>query len=103
MRLGCASEFDELVFGRGDNMVGNPHRAQISRFELVELILLLKSDKQLPVERFEAAVSQSTVPSPPLFMWAVSVQNGHRMRWPPGVLCLHGVLRVCAREQTSVN
>ena len=34
------------------------------QFELLELILLLKFDKQLPVERFEAAVSQSTVPSP---------------------------------------
>ena len=31
-----------------------------------ELVLLLKFDKQLPVERFEAAVSQSAVPSPPL-------------------------------------
>ena len=28
------------------------------------MILLLKSDKQLPIEQFEAAVSQSTVPSP---------------------------------------
>ena len=32
-------------FGRGDDTVGNPHRAQISRFELFELILLLKLDK----------------------------------------------------------
>ena len=46
--------------------VGNPNRAQISQFELFELILLLKYDKQLPVEQFEATVSQSTVPSPPL-------------------------------------
>ena len=29
-------------------------------------ILLSKSDRQFPVEQFEAAVSQSTVPSPPL-------------------------------------
>ena len=29
-------------------------RAQISQFELFELILLLKLDKQFPVERFEA-------------------------------------------------
>ena len=33
---------------------------------LFELILLLKLDKQFPVEQFEAAVSQSTAPSPPL-------------------------------------
>ena len=52
------------VFGTGDDTVGNPHRAQISQFELFELILLLKLDKRLPVERFEATVSQSTVPSP---------------------------------------
>ena len=31
-----------------------------------ELILLLKLDKQFPVEQFEPTVSQSTVPSPPL-------------------------------------
>ena len=29
-------------FGRGDDKVGNPHRAQIFQFELFELILLLK-------------------------------------------------------------
>ena len=40
-------------------------QAQISRFELFERILLLKSDKQFPAEQFEAVVSQSTVPSPP--------------------------------------
>ena len=50
-------------FGGGDDTVGNPHRAQIVQFELFELIPLLKLDKQLPVERFEATVSQSTVPS----------------------------------------
>ena len=38
-------------------------RAQISQFELFELILLLKSGNQFPVQRFEATVSQSTVPS----------------------------------------
>ena len=52
--------------GRGDETVGNPHRAQISQFELFELILLLKLDKQFPIEQFEPTVSQSTVPSPPL-------------------------------------
>ena len=52
--------------GRGDDTVGNPHRAQISRFELFELILLSKLDRQFPVEPFEAGVSQSSVPFPPL-------------------------------------
>ena len=47
-------------------MVGNPHRAQICQFEVFEPILLLKFDKRFPVEQFEATVSQSTVPSPPL-------------------------------------
>ena len=51
---------------KGDDTVGNPHRAQTYQFELFELCLLLKLDKQLPVEQFEASVSQSTVPSPPL-------------------------------------
>ena len=36
-----------------------------------ELVLLSKLDKQLPVERFEAAVSQSTVPSPPLRLYSL--------------------------------
>ena len=54
-------------FGRGDDEVGIPHRAQIYRFELFELLLLLKLDKEFPVEQFEATVSsQSTLPSPPL-------------------------------------
>ena len=43
-------------------MVGNPHRAQNVQFDLFEFILLLKLDKQLPVEQFESAVSQSTDP-----------------------------------------
>ena len=51
------------LIGRGDDTVGNPHRAQMSQFELFELILLLKLDKQFPVEQFEATVSQSTLPS----------------------------------------
>ena len=54
------------ILGRGDDTVGSPHRAQISRFELFELILLSKLDKHFPVEQFEATVSRSTVPSPPL-------------------------------------
>ena len=54
------------AFGRGDDTVGNPHRAQISLFEFFELILLLELDKQVPVEQFETAAPPSTVPSPPL-------------------------------------
>ena len=37
-------------------------RAQISQFELFELILLLKLDKRLPVEQFEARSIKSIVP-----------------------------------------
>ena len=66
-------------FGRGDDTVGNPHRANIFyRFELFELIVLLKLDKHFPVEHFEATISQSTVPSPPLNVVALSFQNAQR-------------------------
>ena len=70
---------DHTMLGRGDDTVGNPHRAQVSRFELFELILLVKIDKQFPVEQFEATVSQSSVPPPLLIipcylaMWRVQV------------------------------
>ena len=36
-------------FGRGDDTVGNPHRAQISQFDFFELILFSKLDKPFPV------------------------------------------------------
>ena len=49
----------------GDDTDGKHHWTQIYKFELFELILLWKLDKQLPVEQFEATVSQSTAPSPP--------------------------------------
>ena len=62
----CCSRRSPTRLGRGDDAVGNPHRARISQFELFELILLLKLDNRLPVERFEATVSQSTVSSSPL-------------------------------------
>ena len=62
--LFCRHQYDTIQFGRGDATVGNPHRAQIYQFELFELVLLSKLDKQFPVERFEAALSQSIVPSP---------------------------------------
>ena len=58
--------FVTALLERGDDTVGNPHRAQIYQCELSELSLLLKLDKQLPVKRFEATVSQPTVSSPPL-------------------------------------
>ena len=57
---------DSLSLEGGMIRLETLHRAQISQFELCELILLLKLDKQFPVEQFQAAVSQSTVPSPPL-------------------------------------
>ena len=61
--------FTPTMFSRrrkGDDTVGNPRRAQIAQFELFEISLLWKLDKQFPVKRFEATVSQSAVPSPPL-------------------------------------
>ena len=39
---------------KGDDTVGNPYRANIYRFDLFELILFLKLDKQFPVEQIEA-------------------------------------------------
>ena len=54
-----------VLFGRGDDTVGNPHRAQISQFELFELLLSLKLDKQFSIEQFEPTASRSTVSSPP--------------------------------------
>ena len=65
----------DLSEGWIDDTVGNPHRAQISQFELLELILLLKLDKHFPVEQFEASrairgssisVSSTLLASPPL-------------------------------------
>ena len=56
---------------RGDATVGDPHRAQSSRFELFELILLFKLYKRFTVEQFEATVSQSAVPSPPRSVYTI--------------------------------
>ena len=66
--------------GGCDDTVGNPHRAQISSFELFELKIINASLSSLlpsylnqansslssKSRRFEAAVSQSAVPSPTL-------------------------------------
>ena len=51
----CTIKARSALFGRGDDTVGDPHRARNYRFELFELVLLLKLDKQLPVEQFEAS------------------------------------------------
>ena len=53
------------TLGRGVDTVGNPHRAQISLFDLFELVLLLKVDKQSSTEQLEPTVSQSSTVSPP--------------------------------------
>ena len=63
---------DVRALGRGDDTVGNPHRARVVHFELFELIVLLKLYKQFPAEQFEATVSQSTLPYPPLRLLAVA-------------------------------
>ena len=67
-------------FRRGDDTVGNPHRAQIYKFELFELIPLLKLDKQLLVEQFEATVSQSTVPSTTLTVAKVKIMKSQLLK-----------------------
>ena len=69
----CWSQY----FGRGDDTVGNPHRAEIYRFELFELFLLLKLDNESYIERFEPTVSQSTVPSPPLSTCSMGGKASH--------------------------
>ena len=57
--------------------VGQLSRAQIVQFELFELILLLRLDKQFSIEQFEPTVSQSTVPPPltPLRRWEDSIDE----------------------------
>ena len=86
------------MFRKGDETVGNPHRAQISQFELSELILLLKLDKQFPVEQFEATVYQSTVPSPPLLDIAPTIP-GRGAEDLQG--CHECLLRRCRRAKSQ--
>ena len=50
-------------------------RAHMFQFELFELVLLLKLDNKLHVERFEAAASLSAVPSPPLNLCSVPARS----------------------------
>ena len=54
------------MFGRGDDTLGKPRRAQISQLELFEIALLLKLYQQFTVERFQVSAFQSMVPCPPL-------------------------------------
>ena len=51
--------------GRGDDAVGNPHRAEIDKLKLFELVLFLKVDRQFSIERFEPTATHSTVSSAP--------------------------------------
>ena len=91
--------FDGRIFGRGDDTVGNPHRAQMSQFELFELVLLLKLDRQSPVEQFQPAVSHSAVPSPPRAL-GFAARDGSRAeasarapeRWPHTGVCARAKL-----------
>ena len=57
----------QLDVRRGDDMVANPHRTQISQFEFFEFFLSLIETigKQFYIEQFEPRVSQSTVSFPP--------------------------------------
>ena len=48
-------------FGRGDDTVGSPRRAQISQLDLFELVLLSKSGKRFSVERFEPTISVDSI------------------------------------------
>ena len=50
-----------MLAGRADDTVGN----ELLNSSFSSCVLFLKLDQQLPVEQFEATVSQSAVPSPP--------------------------------------
>ena len=51
-------EFRRAQFGRGNDTVGNPHRAPICQFEnLSELFLLLELNKHFSIEQIEPTVS----------------------------------------------
>ena len=75
-----------MMLDRKGGTVGNPHRAQNSQFELFELIPSLELDKRFPVEQFEATVSQSTVPSPPLSRHLEGVIEGRQLKLAEGSL-----------------
>ena len=48
-----------IYIARGDDTVGNPHRAQIMQLESFELIPSLNLDQQVSIEQFEATVSHT--------------------------------------------
>ena len=75
-----------LEVRRGDDTVGNPHRAQTSQFELFELVLLIRLDNQLTVEQFEAIVSQSAASSPLLKR---DLESGSRANGILSLICEH--------------
>ena len=58
-----------MIAGGWSFDAAHPHRAQLSQCELFELVLLSRLDYRFPAEQVEAAVSQSTGPSPPLSLW----------------------------------
>ena len=76
-----------LVFRKGGwyYTVGNPHRAQTYQFELLELALLLKLDKQLPVEQLEATVSLSTVPY--IYIYIYRERERERCSYYNNIVC----------------
>ena len=87
---------ERASLGRGDDTIGNPHWAQIDQFELFELILLFELDTKLPVERFEAAVSWSTVPSP--LLWATP------MVWADfPEACLRNNLQIISKKHETIT
>ena len=53
-------------FGRGDDTIGKPSLSSNVSIRVVRAYPLMELNKQLLVEEFEATVSHSTVPSPPL-------------------------------------
>ena len=73
-----------VTVGRGDDTVGNPHWAQIHKFELFELILASKLDKQFPVEQRQQHLSQQH--PPPLLHRPELAGHGR----PPGRRALLG-------------
>ena len=56
----------ERCLGKGDDTIRIPHRAQLSPFELFEVIFLVILDRQLPVERFKQPYLGQQHPPPPL-------------------------------------
>ena len=59
---------DRAALSRGESTGESLIELKFLKFDVFELILSLKLDKQFSIEQFEAAISQSTVHSPPLFI-----------------------------------